>query len=55
MSMCLEIKKSKKCQLLVQELALDNILGGGVARGRVIEVLGPEASGKTSIAMTVLF
>ena len=36
-------------------LALDNILGGGVARGRVIEFYGPEASGKTSIAMTVLF
>lgn len=35
-------------------LALDNILGGGVARGRVIEFYGPEASGKTSIAMTVL-
>lgn len=33
-------------------LVLDSLLGGGFAVGRVIEVFGPEASGKTSIALT---
>lgn len=30
--------------------ALDSILGGGVPKGRIIEVFGPESSGKTSLA-----
>jgi hypothetical protein len=34
-------------------LILDNILGGGVAKGRIIEIYGSEASGKTSIALTM--
>lgn len=33
-------------------LVLDSILGGGLASGRIIEIYGPEASGKTSIALT---
>ncbi|PNH06726.1 Protein RecA [Tetrabaena socialis] len=32
-------------------LTLDAALGGGYPRGRVIEVYGPEASGKTTLAM----
>jgi len=33
-------------------LALDAALGlGGVPRGRVIEIFGPEASGKTTLAL----
>ena len=28
---------------------LDNIIGGGVPEGRIIEIFGPEASGKTSL------
>lgn len=33
-------------------LVLDSILGGGFAVGRLHEIYGPEASGKTSIALT---
>ena len=29
--------------------ALDNIIGGGMPKGRIIEICGPESSGKTSL------
>ncbi|UCD76892.1 MAG: recombinase RecA [Phycisphaerales bacterium] len=36
-------------------LSLDIALGGrGVPRGRVVEVFGPEASGKTTLALTIV-
>jgi len=36
-------------------LALDSALGlGGVPRGRVIEIFGPEASGKTTLALHII-
>lgn len=35
-------------------LVLDSKLGGGLAKGRIIEIYGPEASGKTSMALTAL-
>ena len=36
-------------------LALDAALGiGGVPRGRIIEVYGPESSGKTTLALHIL-
>ncbi len=36
-------------------ISLDNILGiGGVPRGRITEIYGPEASGKTSLTLHIL-
>jgi recombination protein RecA len=35
-------------------MVVDSILGGGLVRGRVHEIYGPEASGKTSLALTAI-
>jgi len=35
-------------------LSLDVALGGGVPRGRIIEVFGPEASGKTTLTQHII-
>ena len=35
-------------------LAVDQAIGGGFPRGRVIEVFGPESSGKTTLALSVV-
>lgn len=35
-------------------IIVDSVLGGGFPRGRIIEISGPEASGKTSIALTAI-
>ena len=32
-------------------IALDSALGGGYAKGRVVEIYGPESSGKTTLTL----
>ena len=34
-------------------IVLDSIAGGGIPEGRIVEIYGPEASGKTSIALNL--
>ena len=35
-------------------IVVDHILGGGLPAGRICEIYGPEASGKTSLALTAI-
>ena len=35
-------------------LSLDLALGGGIQKGRIIEIYGPEASGKTTLSLHII-
>lgn len=34
-------------------LVIDDVIGGGIPEGRVVEIYGPEASGKTSVSLSI--
>ncbi len=46
--------KSKVDTISTGSISLDQALGGGIPRGRVVEVFGPESSGKTTLALHVI-
>lgn len=48
-----ELKEANVELINTGSLILDSIIGGGVPKGRIIEIYGTEASGKTSIALTM--
>jgi recombination protein RecA len=50
------MKLGEKSHLTVEtfgsgSIALDGALGGGYAKGRIVEIYGPESSGKTTLAL----
>ncbi len=50
-----EVKKVNVGSVSTGSIALDYALGvGGVPRGRVIEIFGPESSGKTTLALHII-
>lgn len=42
----MEVEKSS-----IGSISIDNILGGGIPKGRIIEIFGPESSGKTTLTL----
>lgn len=49
-----EAKKIQVETIPTGALSLDIALGGGIPRGRVIEIYGPESSGKTTLALHII-
>lgn len=45
---------SRKGKISTGSIALDHELGGGFVRGKIIELYGPESSGKTALAFSML-
>jgi recombination protein RecA len=41
-------------RIATKALTIDHALGGGFPRGRIVEVFGPESSGKTTLTLTVI-
>ncbi|MCZ2846221.1 MAG: recombinase RecA [Candidatus Bathyarchaeota archaeon] len=49
-----EVKSVHIEAISTSSLALDFALGGGIPKGRVIEIFGPESSGKTTLALHII-
>ncbi|MFH0837785.1 MAG: recombinase RecA [Patescibacteria group bacterium] len=49
-----EKSKVKVETISTGSISLDRALGGGVPKGRIIEIFGPESSGKTTLALHVI-
>ena len=49
-----ERSKVKVETISTGSISLDRALGGGVPKGRIIEIYGPESSGKTTLALHVI-
>ncbi len=46
--------KVKVETISTSSVSLDKALGGGIPRGRIVEIYGPESSGKTTLALHVI-
>lgn len=52
---CSDERKTNIETISTRSISLDDALGiGGIPRGRVIEIYGPESSGKTTLSLTIL-
>jgi len=53
---CVSLQKGGRVENVVStgSLILDLILGGGLQRGRIAEIFGPEGSGKTTIMLSTI-
>jgi len=49
-----DVGKIKIETISTSSISLDKALGGGIPRGRVVEIYGPESSGKTTLALHVI-
>ena len=49
-----EAGKVKVESIRTGSISLDQALGGGIPKGRIIEIYGPESSGKTTLALHVI-
>ena len=45
---------SKVETISTSSISLDKALGGGIPKGRVVEIFGPESSGKTTLALHIV-
>ncbi|MBI5412308.1 recombinase RecA [Candidatus Peregrinibacteria bacterium] len=49
-----DVQKIKVETISTGALSLDAALGGGIPRGRIVEIYGPESSGKTTLALHII-
>lgn len=47
-------KEALKVESLPSETPVDSIIGGGLPKGRICEVFGPEGSGKTTLSLKII-